>query len=114
MGGHSGLGAGQHSGFHRGDGASDSRAVTYAQGGQVMMPHLDTLWVYMARSPLLWLTATLLAYRISLFIYERSGRSGLANPVAISVTLLVLLLLITDTPYAVYFDGAQFVHFLLG
>ena len=79
-----------------------------------MMPHLDTLWVYMARSPLLWLTATLLAYRISLFIYERSGRSGLANPVAISVTLLVLLLLITDTPYAVYFDGAQFVHFLLG
>ncbi len=79
-----------------------------------MIPHLDTLWVYMAGSPLLWLTATLLAYRIALFIYECSGRSGLANPVAISVALLVLVLLITDTPYAVYFNGAQFVHFLLG
>jgi putative effector of murein hydrolase len=36
------------------------------------------------------------------------------NPVAIAVALLIGILVITDTPYAVYFDGAQFVHFLLG
>jgi putative effector of murein hydrolase len=30
------------------------------------------------------------------------------------VALLVFLLWITRTPYATYFEGAQFVHFLLG
>ncbi len=79
-----------------------------------MMPNLNTVWVYLAGSPLLWLTATLLAYRTATVIYERSGRSPLANPVAISVALLVLVLYITGTPYKTYFDGAQFVHFLLG
>jgi predicted murein hydrolase (TIGR00659 family) len=38
----------------------------------------------------------------------------LANPVAISVAVLVALLWFTDTPYPTYFEGAQFVHFLLG
>lgn len=79
-----------------------------------MMPHLNTVWVYLAGSPLLWLTATLVAYKIAIWIYERSGRSPLANPVAISVALLIAVLYATDTPYKTYFDGAQFVHFLLG
>lgn len=79
-----------------------------------MMPSLNTVWVYLAGSPLLWLTATLVAYRIAMWIYERSGRSPLANPVAISVALLIAVLYVTGTPYKTYFDGAQFVHFLLG
>lgn len=79
-----------------------------------MMPNLNTVWVYMAGSPLLWLTATLLAYRIANVIYEKTGRSSLANPVAISVGILVLILYVSNTPYQTYFDGAQFVHFLLG
>lgn len=79
-----------------------------------MMPHLNTVWVYLAGSPLLWLTATLVAYRISTLIYEKTNRSPLANPVGISVAILVLVLYVSDTPYKTYFDGAQFVHFLLG
>lgn len=79
-----------------------------------MIPNLNTVWVYMAGSPLLWLTATLLAYRIATLVYEKSGRSPLANPVAISVAILVLILYVSNTPYQTYFDGAQFVHFLLG
>ena len=79
-----------------------------------MMPSLNTVWVYLAGSPLLWLTATLVAYKIAMLIYERSGRSPLANPVAISVALLIAVLYVTGTPYKTYFDGAQFVHFLLG
>ncbi len=78
------------------------------------MPHLNTVWVYLAGSPLLWLTATLIAYKIATLVYEKSGRSPLANPVAISVILLVSVLYVTGTPYKTYFDGAQFVHFLLG
>ncbi|MEO8600047.1 MAG: LrgB family protein [bacterium] len=79
-----------------------------------MTPRLDTVWVYLAASPLLWLTATLLAYQIAFSIYTRAKFSPLANPVAIAVALIVLVLTATGTSYQTYFDGAQFVHFLLG
>ncbi|MBY4897324.1 LrgB family protein [Cupriavidus sp. AU9028] len=79
-----------------------------------MTPRLSEIWVYLAASPLLGLTATLLAYVLAFRIYERSRFSPLANPVLISVALLVAVLTVTGTPYQTYFDGAQFVHFLLG
>jgi predicted murein hydrolase (TIGR00659 family) len=47
-------------------------------------------------------------------MYKRSGSNPLANPVAISVALVVSVLVFTGTPYRTYFEGAQFVHFLLG
>ncbi|ESJ12187.1 LrgB family protein [Cupriavidus gilardii] len=79
-----------------------------------MTPRLNEIWVYLAASPLLGLTATLLAYVFAFRIYERARFSPLANPVMISVALLVAVLTVTGTPYQTYFDGAQFVHFLLG
>ncbi len=79
-----------------------------------MTPRLDSIWVYLAATPLLGLTATLLAYLVAWRIYQRTGMNPLANPVAIAVVLLVSLLVLTGTPYRTYFDGAQFVHFLLG
>jgi predicted murein hydrolase (TIGR00659 family) len=73
-----------------------------------------TLWVYLAASPLLWLSLTLVCYLIALRIYRLGGENPWLNPVAIAVALLIGLLVLTDTPYQTYFDGAQFVHFLLG
>src|SRR5699024_902613 len=35
-------------------------------------------------------------------------------PVMIAIAAIVLLLLVTDTDYDQYFEGAQFIHFLLG
>lgn len=75
---------------------------------------LQEVWVYLSASPLLWLTLTLLAYQGAYWIYQRTRFHPLANPVLISVAILVLLLKLTETPYQTYFDGAQFVHFLLG
>lgn len=75
---------------------------------------LAAIWVYLAASPLLWLTATLACYLVAVRIYRWGGESPLLNPVAIAVALLIGLLVWTDTPYQTYFDGAQFVHFLLG
>ena len=75
---------------------------------------LDAIWVYLAASPLLGLTVTLVAYLIALSIYARAKHNPLANPVLIAVAIVVVALKITDTPYRVYFEGAQFVHFLLG
>jgi predicted murein hydrolase (TIGR00659 family) len=72
------------------------------------------VWVYLSASPLLWLTLTLLAYIGAFALYERSRFNPLVNPVAISIVLLTGLLAATGTPYSTYFEGAQFVHFLLG
>jgi predicted murein hydrolase (TIGR00659 family) len=57
---------------------------------------------------------TLLAYQGALWINRRCHSHPLANPVLIAVAMLVALLLLTGTRYQTYFDGAQFVHFLLG
>jgi predicted murein hydrolase (TIGR00659 family) len=79
-----------------------------------MNPELRELWVYLSTSPLLGLTLTLLAYQLAYAVYVKLGSHPLANPVAIAVALIVAILTFTGTPYAVYFEGAQFVHFLLG
>ena len=75
---------------------------------------LGGFWVYLQAGPLLWLTLTLAAYLLAHWLFQRSGRHPLVNPVAIAVLLLVALLVATGTPYETYFEGAQFVHFLLG
>jgi predicted murein hydrolase (TIGR00659 family) len=75
---------------------------------------LAALWVYLAASPLLWLSLTLVCYLIALRVYRLGRESPWLNPVAIAVGLLIALLVLTGTPYETYFDGAQFVHFLLG
>jgi len=75
---------------------------------------LFRIWVYLSASPLLWLTLTLVCYGIAYRTYRLGGASPLLNPVALAVAMLVGLLAATDTPYQTYFDGAQFVHFLLG
>ena len=78
------------------------------------LPELASIWVYLAASPLLGLTLTLCAYVLAFAIYTRCGYSPFANPVAIAVALVIVVLKIADMPYRDYFAGAQFVHFLLG
>jgi predicted murein hydrolase (TIGR00659 family) len=79
-----------------------------------MTPAILDIWVYLSAGPLLWLTATLIAYIAAFRLYQRSGFNPLLNPVAGAVILLVGMLWLTGTDYRTYFDGAQFVHFLLG
>lgn len=75
---------------------------------------MKQLWVYLGASPLLWLLLTLGAFVLALQLQRRLGGTPWANPVLVSVAALVALLVATGTPYERYFDGAQFVHFLLG
>lgn len=79
-----------------------------------MTPELTEIWVYLSASPLLWLTATLVAYAIADRISLMLNRNPLANPVVLAAVQLVVILLISGIDYRTYFDGAQFVHFLLG
>ena len=78
------------------------------------MQDLRDIWAYLSASPLLHLTLTLVAYQIGFFVYKRGKLNPLLNPVLLAVILIVAVLLATGTQYQTYFDGAQFVHFLLG
>jgi predicted murein hydrolase (TIGR00659 family) len=75
---------------------------------------VTALWVYLAASPLLWLTVTLIAYGIAHRLWLALGMWPLANPLLTAVAILIVALLVTRTPYETYFEGAQFIHFLLG
>lgn len=72
------------------------------------------IWIYLSASPLLGLTVTLLVYQAACWLYQRSGCHPLANPVLTAITVLAFCLGVSGIPYARYFEGAQFVHFLLG
>lgn len=81
------------------------------------MPDLSNLgqfWVYLSASPLLGLTMTLCAYLAAHRITAFFKGAPLANPVAISIALVALVLWLSGMSYQRYFAGAQFVHFLLG
>ena len=78
------------------------------------MTDFAEIWSYLSEGPLLWLTATLAAYAMGDACFRAAGRKPWVNPVLIAVLLLALLLQISGKSYATYFEGAQFVHFLLG
>lgn len=78
------------------------------------LPDIREIWVYLSGSPLLALILTLAAYQIGVVAYERAHRHPLVNPVAIAVLLVAGAITAIDMPYPKYFEGAQFVHFLLG
>ena len=75
---------------------------------------LAELWTHLAGSPLLGLSLTLVAYLAGVWLFKRSGQKPLCNPVLIAIVLISLLLWAIGMPYQRYFDGAQFIHFLLG
>jgi predicted murein hydrolase (TIGR00659 family) len=78
------------------------------------MTEFAEIWTYLSRDPLLWLTLTLAAYGIGDWAFRAAGRRPIVNPVLIAVAILAVLLRLSGTPYAAYFEGAQFVHFMLG
>jgi len=75
---------------------------------------LYSIWVYLQAEPLFWLTLTIGAYLVGDFCYRRSGLFPLFNPVALSIIIVSAVLLLFDIQYERYFDGARFIHFLLG
>jgi predicted murein hydrolase (TIGR00659 family) len=70
--------------------------------------------VYLSATPLFWLTVTLGAWLAADGLSRAARRNPLVNPVLIAIALVSALLLATGTDYQTYFNGAQFVHFLLG
>lgn len=78
------------------------------------MTELGEIWVYLAAEPLLWLTVTLVVFIGATWLNRRLAGHPLAHPVLLAMLALIALLLLTGTAYETYFEGAQFIHFLLG
>jgi len=72
------------------------------------------IWGYLNQEPLFWLTSTLCAYSAGDAAFRYFNRRPYVNPVMIAVSVLAILLWSTGTKYETYFEGAQFIHFLLG
>lgn len=79
-----------------------------------MNSDMTQLWCYLSTTPLLWLTLTLMAYQMGVWLFQRFDCNPIFNPVLTAVLVLVLLLKLSNTEYRIYFSGAQFIHFLLG
>ena len=75
---------------------------------------LYKIWVYLQTEPLFWITLTLGAYLVGDYLYKKSKLNPLVNPVAISILIVSSILLFLDISYDRYFDGAKFIHFMLG
>lgn len=78
------------------------------------MTPADGLWAHLSGGALLWLTLTLVVYSIADRLSLLVQRNPLANPVLHSVWVIGVILVVSGTPYQTYFDGAYFIHFLLG
>lgn len=63
---------------------------------------------------LLALTLTLGTYLVGDWLYQRSGKVLVLNPVLVSISSLIVMLLLLDWDYATYQQDTAFIHFLLG
>jgi len=74
----------------------------------------SAFWIYLAEQPLFFLALTMAAYLIGDRIAARTGRHPAANPVLIAIMIVGAVLIASGTPHQRYFEGARFIHVLLG
>ncbi len=67
----------------------------------------------LAELPLLWTAATISVYALFSYIYSKKKKIYF-HPVFTSIAALIVILLITGTPYAVYNEGGKYISFFLG
>lgn len=79
-----------------------------------LMSRAPEIWLFLLTHPVTSLLLTLLAYQFGQWCFQASGRKPFMNPVLIAVILMVVFLKVTGLDYAHYFEGAKFIHFLLG
>jgi len=75
---------------------------------------ISDIWIYLSGDPLFALILTLATYQFGYQVYVKYNRNPVLNPAAISILLVSAVISLFDMPYEKYFEGAQFVHFLLG
>jgi len=57
---------------------------------------------------------TLAAYAAGTWLFKRAGQSPFAHPLILAAALVIVALRALEIPYARYFEGVQFLHWMLG
>jgi len=78
------------------------------------MQTLSDVFGVLERSPLPWITLSLLVYLAAMWLFRRSGKNMFLIPVLTGVTATIVILKLTGTAYPVYFEGTRFIHFFVG
>lgn len=74
----------------------------------------DGLWVYLSASPLLWLAGTLVVWIAASSVARLRPGNPLLNPIMLTIAAIAVILSAAGIDYGTYFEGAKFIHFLLG
>jgi predicted murein hydrolase (TIGR00659 family) len=75
---------------------------------------LSNAWQQLVNSPLLGLGITLLAFKIGTYIYLKSSRNPLFQPVFVGLALVIVSLYLFDISFEKYYAGATLLNLLLG
>lgn len=78
------------------------------------MSQWDTLLTSLSATHLPWLVLTMAVYLATLALYKRFRCHPMLIPVFPSVIIVVGVLLATDTPYATYKQGVEWLSILIG
>lgn len=72
------------------------------------------LWSHFQVFPVLWLVLTLVVFLCASWINAKAGKTPFLHPVLVSLSLIIVVLKLTETDYATYMKGGQYIHLLLG
>ena len=72
-------------------------------------------WIsYATQTPLVWIIFTIASYKIGLFVYEKSKKMSLFQPIIVAYAIMLPLLVFTGVSYEHYFQSTTLIHFFLG
>lgn len=75
---------------------------------------MSELWVHFQTFPILWLVVTLAVFLCASWINAKAGKTPFLHPVLVSLSIIILILKLTETDYETYMVGGQYIHLLLG
>lgn len=74
----------------------------------------DDIWNLLGGNSLFWLTLTVGIFLLAERVSRATGNHPLANPVLLSIGLIVTILRLGEVDYAAYLAGSQLIYFILG
>jgi predicted murein hydrolase (TIGR00659 family) len=73
----------------------------------------EEFFSFLITNPLTWMILTLSAYKIGVYVYEKTGKHSFLQPIAIAYVIMIPILLLTQIPYEKYFQSVSILHFFL-
>jgi predicted murein hydrolase (TIGR00659 family) len=72
------------------------------------------MWQHFQVFPVLWLVVTLAVFLLASWINAKAGKTPFLHPVLVSLSLIIVVLKVTETEYTTYMEGGRYIHLLLG